>query len=155
MSAANIERPDFDDNRDAPGFTRGRARIGRQLCTEKVGLSLFEVPPWQAAYPYHWHLAEEELIVVLSGRPSLRTPDGWQELEEGDVVPFRVGEEGAHQLVNRTEAAVRFLSLSTNGDPQIVIYPDSDKLGAFGRGMRELYRRSDAVDYYEGESPAG
>src|SRR3712207_576304 len=125
----NLNRPDFDEPREHPGFECSRARIGRQAGTRRIGASLWEVPPGQAAYPYHWHLTEEELVVVLSGRPSLRTHEGWRELEEGDVVPFLVGEEGGHQIVNRTEEPIRFLALSTQGDPDIVIYPDSNKLG--------------------------
>src|SRR5207248_10205525 len=80
-STININRPAFDEPREYEGFRCLRARIGRQAGTEKLGLSLFEVPPGQAAYPYHWHGAEEELILVLEGRPSLRTPGGWRELE--------------------------------------------------------------------------
>lgn len=157
MSGPNIERPAFDDDRDAPGFTRHRARVGRQAGTEKVGLSLFELPPGEAAYPYHWHLGEEELIVVLTGTPSLRTPEGWRELEQGEVVSFLVGEEGAHQVVNRTAEPVRFLAFS-NQVHDIVAYPDSDKLGVFerrpeGGGLYALFRRGDAVDYLEGEEP--
>ena len=68
----------------------------------EAGLSLFEVPPGEAAYPYHWQLAEEELIVILAGIPSLRTPDGWRDVEPGEVLAFQVGERGGHQLVNRT-----------------------------------------------------
>ena len=68
-----------------------RARIGRQLGTEKIGLSLFEVPPGQAAYPYHWHVAEEELVIVSEGQPSLRRPGGWREVEPGEVLAFTVG----------------------------------------------------------------
>src|SRR5919199_2680797 len=98
----SIANPVFDDNRDQPGFTRLRARLGRQVGSQGIGLSLFEVPPGEAAYPYHLHLAEEEIVVLLEGRPSLRTPDGWSELEQGDVVGFRTGEAGAHQIVNRT-----------------------------------------------------
>jgi len=157
VSAPNIERPQFDDDRDAPGFTRRRARIGRQAGTQKVGLSLFEVPPGQAAYPYHWHVGEEELLIVLAGTPSLRTPGGWRELEQGEVVSFPVGEQGAHQVVNRTERTVRFLAFS-NQVPDIVVYPDSDKVGAFerrpeGDGLYALFRRCDAVDYLDGEEP--
>ena len=96
-------------------------------------MSLWELPPSEAAYPYHYHLAEEELLVVLDGRPSMRTPDGWRDLLEGEVVPFLRGEQGAHQLLNRTEETVRFLAFSTNGEPDIVLYPDSGKLGAFER----------------------
>jgi uncharacterized cupin superfamily protein len=75
-------------SRAHPGFNCLRARLSRQAGSERLGLSLWELPPGQAAYPYHYHLAEEELVVVLDGAPSLRTPDGWRELEEGEVVPF-------------------------------------------------------------------
>src|SRR5947209_9768350 len=116
--SVNINRPVFDEPREYEGFRCLRARIGRQAGTAKIGLSLFEVPPGQAAYPYHWHVAEEELLVVLQGRPSLRTPDGWRELEPGEVLVFGVGQEGAHQMVNRTPETVRFLAFS-NQQPDI------------------------------------
>jgi len=154
----NLNDPDFDEPREVEGFRARRARIGRQLGSEKLGLSFWELPPGQAAYPYHWHLTEEELLVVMAGTPSLRTPDGWRELEEGEMVAFPRGEEGGHQLVNRTEETIRFLAFSTQPGPDIVIYPDSGKLGAYerqpeGGGLHELFRRDDAVDYYEGEKP--
>ncbi len=129
-----------------------------QAGAERLGLSLWEVPPGQAAYPYHYHLTEEELILVLAGRPSLRGEHGWRELEVGEVVAFPRGEQGAHQLVNRTDAPVRFLAFSSSGEPDVVIYPDSAKLGAFerlpdGSGLRSMFRIADAVDYYDGERP--
>jgi uncharacterized cupin superfamily protein len=156
----NINQPHFDEPREHAGFLCSRARIGRQAGAQRLGLSLWEVAPGQAAYPYHHHLGEEELVVVLAGRPSLRTPQGWRELAEGEVVSFTRGAQGAHQLVNRSDAVVRFLALSTNGEPDIVLYPDSGKVGAFeraadGSGMYELFRLADAVDYYEDERPPG
>jgi uncharacterized cupin superfamily protein len=152
----NVYADDWDEPRDAPGFRARRARLGYRLGTERVGLSLWELPPGEAAYPYHFHLVEEELVVVLAGRPSLRGPDGWRELAEGEVVSFPRGEAGAHQLVNRTDEVVRFLAISTNGDPDIVLYPDSEKLGAAerlprGGGLRLFFRLGDAVDYWDGE----
>ncbi len=158
--APNIGDPIFDEQRERPGFRCRRARLSRQAGGERLGLSLWELPAGEAAYPYHYHLVEEELIVVLSGRPSLRTSEGWRELEEGQVVSFLRGERGAHQLVNRTEDTVRFLSFSTSGEPDIVLYPDSGKLGAAerlrsGEGLRAVFRLADAVDYYEGELPPG
>ncbi len=148
----------FDEPRDHTGFCCRRARVSRQAGSERLGLSLWEIPAGEAAYPYHYHLAEEELIVVLDGTPSLRTPDGWRELGKGEVVAFRRGEAGAHELVNRTEQTVRFLSFSPSGDPDIVIYPDSGKLGAFerlpnGGGLRAMFRLADTVDYHDGEQP--
>ena len=154
----NIQQPHYDEPRRGDGFTCSRARLSRQAGAERLGLSLWEVPPGEAAYPYHAHLGEEELVVVLDGRPSLRTPDGWRELEQGEVVSFLRGERGAHQIVNRSDTAVRFLAFSTNGDPDIVVQPDSGKVGAFerlpeGGGLRVWFRREDEVGYYEGESP--
>ncbi len=154
----NINNPVFDEPREHPGFRCRRARLSRQAGSERLGLSLWELPPGEAAYPYHYHLTEEELLVVLDGRPSLRTPEGWRELREGEVVPFLRGEAGGHQLVNRTESTVRFLAFSTNGEPDIVIRPDSNTLNACerlpdGSGLRAIFRMKDAVDYYDGEVP--
>ena len=155
MARPSIQRPEFDEPREHPGFVCRRARLGRQAGTEKLGLSLWEVPPGEAAYPYHWHLAEEEVLIVLEGAPSLRTPAGWSELEQGDVLRFPVGESGAHQLVNRTESPIRFLALS-NQQTDLVVYPDTAKVGAFerrpeGGGLHLVFREGDAVEYYEGE----
>jgi uncharacterized cupin superfamily protein len=154
----NLNEPEFDEHRDHPDFRCRRARVGRQLGAERLGVSLWEIPPGEAAYPYHYHLGEEELLVVLSGRPSLRDPAGWRELGEGEIVSFLVGEVGAHQIVNRTEEPVRMLALSTSGAPDIVIRPDSDTIGAFerrpdGGGLYIHFRADDAIDYFEGEQP--
>jgi uncharacterized cupin superfamily protein len=154
----NINEPRFDEPREHPGFRALRSRIGRHAGSRQLGASLWEVPPGEAAYPYHYHLGEEELIVILEGRPSLRTPEGWREVAEGELLSFPRGEEGGHQLVNRSDRVVRFLAVSTQGDPDLVVYPDSGKLGTFerrpqGGGMHALYRMADAVDYYDGEQP--
>jgi uncharacterized cupin superfamily protein len=153
---ASIDQPNFDEPREQAGFRARRARLSRQAGSERLGLSLWELPPGEAAYPYHHHLGEEELVIVLQGRPHLRTPAGWRELAQGEVVAFTRGEQGGHQLVNRSEQLVRFLAFSTNGEPDIVIYPDSGKVSAAertpaGDGLRLLFREDDAVDYWEGE----
>jgi uncharacterized cupin superfamily protein len=154
----NVHDPQFDELRSQEGFQARRARIGHQLGTERLGASLWELPPGEAAYPYHLHLVEEELLIVLRGRPALRSPDGWRDLEEGEIVSFPRGEDGAHQLVNRTDDVVRFLAVSTHGEPDVVLYPDSDKVGVAerlprGGGLRKFFRLADAVDYYEDERP--
>jgi uncharacterized cupin superfamily protein len=148
----NINDPEWGDSRDFEGFRARRAKVGHQAGAVKTGLSYWEVDPGQAAYPYHAHLAEEEIAVVLEGRPSLRTPEGWRELDPGDVVVFPTGERGAHQLVNKTDSMVRFLAFSNSGEPEIVIQIDAGKYGVRDGGSQttEWFRRNDAVDYFEG-----
>ena len=151
----NIHEPDFDEPREHPGFVARRARIGRQAGAQRLGLSLWDLPPGQAAYPYHFHLAEEEIVVLLEGAPSLRTPAGWREMEEGEVVSFLVGEDGAHQIVNRTEEPVRFLAIS-NQQPDIVVRPDSRSLSVVerrpeGGGLSQHFSMDDGAGYFDFE----
>jgi uncharacterized cupin superfamily protein len=154
----NINDANFEDRGGPPGFGARRARIGYELGSELVGASLWLLPPGEAAYPYHFHYSDEEIVIVLRGRPSLRTPDGVRELEEGEAIRFPLGAEGAHQLFNPTGEEVRFLAVSSHGRPDVVVYPDSGKLGASerrpdGSGLREFFRSEDAVDYWDREEP--
>jgi uncharacterized cupin superfamily protein len=154
----NIFDPQWDQRREHEGFARDRAFLGRQAGAEKLGVSVWELNPGDAAYPYHYHHAEEEAVIVLSGRPSLRTPHGWRDLDPGELVVFPVGPSGAHQLVNRTDETLRILALSSNADTEVVVYPDSNKISAVAnRGQadqqHEIFERETAVDYWHREKP--
>ena len=154
----NLNDPPYDELREVEGFRARRARLGRQAGAERLGLSLWELPSGEAAFPYHFHYTEEELVIVLEGAPTLRTPEGTRTLEPGEIVSFPRGEAGGHQLANATGETIRFLSFSTSGEPDLVAYPDSGKLGAFerlpeGGGLRLMFRTEDAVDYHDGEVP--
>ncbi|WCB91942.1 hypothetical protein DSM104299_00621 [Baekduia alba] len=156
MANPNIYAPDYDEPREAiDGFTAYRARLGRQLGAERIGVSQWLLPAGQAAYPYHFHLTEEEVLVVLEGALALRTPDGWARVRSGDVVRFPRGEEGAHQLVNDTGDDARFLVVSTHGAPDVVLYPDEGKIGPAERrthddGMKMYFKVADQVPYEDG-----
>ncbi len=157
MPGPNVFDPDFEQrgHPDRPEFDARRAFIGRGAGSQRLGASVWEIEPGKSAYPYHAHLGDEELIVVLSGRPSLRTPDGWRELEPGEAVAFPRGEAGAHQLSNRSSETARFLAVSTSDAPDIVLYPDAGKLGASqrrpdGSGLSRFFFVDAAVDYWDG-----
>jgi uncharacterized cupin superfamily protein len=152
----NIYKPTFEAGQRPEGFRSRRARIGYELGTELIGASLWELPPGEAAYPYHFHYSDEELVIVLSGRPSVRTPEGTRELEVGEALRFPLGEDGAHKIFNPTEESATFLAISSSGRPDVVVYPDADKIGfgerlPHGGGMRAFFRRDDEVGYFDGE----
>ena len=115
----NVFDPEWDAERDADPFRWKRARLAKQAGARDLGASLFEVPPRGATFPLHAHFANEELLVVLSGRPTLRTRDGERVLEAGEVVAFPAGLEGAHRLENRSDDPVRLLIVSTMRAPEI------------------------------------
>jgi uncharacterized cupin superfamily protein len=160
MSEANLFDPEFDDLSDREGFGSRRARLGRQARAEHLGASLFELEPGSAVFPLHYHLGNEELLIVVSGAPALRTPEGERALAEGEVVAFPLGEAGAHQVVNRGAEPARILIVSEMNAPDIVVRPESKKISAFGRppgapgeGFHDAYYRRDAVDLWDGEPP--
>ena len=154
MNRINIANPEFEyDAEDPDGFRSGMHRIGPKLGAKQMGTSVYEIPPGQALCPYHYEYAEEEWLLVLIGRPTVRDPDGETELEPWDVVMFETGPKGAHGIYNRTEEPVRVMMYSTVHHPAATVYPDSDKIAVWtgNRDDDTIVERSSKVEYFHGE----
>jgi uncharacterized cupin superfamily protein len=155
MRRLNIASPEFRfDDDDPDGFRAGLARLGKAVEAQRTGMSVYEVPPGQAICPYHYEYGEEEWLLVLEGRPTLRHPGGEDELAPWEVVFFPRGPEGAHGVRNATQDTVRVLMFSDVVHPSVTVYPDSDKIGVW-TGNRDddvMVRRSSGVGYYDGEA---
>jgi uncharacterized cupin superfamily protein len=116
----NVFEPDWDAERDEPPFRWRRARLGHQAGARALGASLFELPPGAATFPLHAHYANEEMILVIAGRPTLTGPEGeTRELEPGEVVACPAGREGAHRIDNHSEEPARVLIVSTMQAPEV------------------------------------
>lgn len=153
MDVFNLHGDEWDRVEEREGWRSRDAWVGARLGAELIGGSLYELDPGDRLWPYHTHHANEEWLIVVRGTPTLRTPDGEQELREGDVACFRRGPDGAHQVSNRTGSPVRVLMLSTLLAPEIVEYLDTGKVGTRdARGNRlTLSRPGPPADYWEGE----
>jgi uncharacterized cupin superfamily protein len=151
--SVNLFGDDWDGGRDRPGWQWKRLSVGERAGAEKIGASLYELAPGQRTFPYHWQAVEEEWLIVLAGRPTLRDPSGERVLEPGDCVVFKRGPEGAHTVRNDTDEPARLLMLSSDRDgvAEIAFYPDSGKVGLFGEDLRMLLRTDAEIDYFEGE----
>ncbi|WP_267640893.1 cupin domain-containing protein [Haloarchaeobius amylolyticus] len=144
------------------GETRFRRKqLGAAADAEQLGASLYELPAGNRSWPYHYHTANEEAIYVLAGSGTLRAADGEHPLEAGDFVALPTGEDGAHRVVNTGEEPLRYLCVSTMQEPDVTVYPDSEKIGVFAgsppggesgeRTVAGYYPSEAAVDYWEGE----
>ncbi|MGH2972871.1 MAG: cupin domain-containing protein [Gaiellaceae bacterium] len=111
-------------------------RIGDALGARGWGCTVYELAAGDAS-PYHWHVGEEEMLLVLAGAPTLRTPDGEHVLEPWDLAHFPRGEVGAHQIRNDTKDPVRAAFFSTASDPEVVVYPDDGKTGVIAGWTRD------------------
>jgi uncharacterized cupin superfamily protein len=107
-------------------------RLPRAAERPGLGATVYELDPGDFVV-YHFHHAWEELLVVLRGRPTLRTPAGERELAEGEAVHFPVGPDGAHGLKNETAGPVRVLMASTVSSPEVCEYPDLRQITAQAR----------------------
>jgi uncharacterized cupin superfamily protein len=143
--------PEYDDA-DPEGYRAGMARFGPSLGASMMGASLYELPPGQSICPYHYEYPDEEWLVVLDGRVTVRHPAGEDELGKGDIVCFQPGPDGAHKVSCLGEETARVLMTSTKVKPAIAVYPDSNKIGIWPGDERDtLMMRREALEYYDGE----
>ena len=153
MKVFNLNGDEWDRVEERDGWRSKDAWVGARIGAELIGGSMYELEPGDKLWPYHTHHANEEWMIVLRGRPTLRTHEGEQELVEGDVVAFPRGKDGFHQVQNATDEPIRVLMLSTLIKPDLVEYPDSGKIGARSvAGERILLSRpGPMLEYWDGE----
>ncbi|MFP8890537.1 cupin domain-containing protein [Natrialbaceae archaeon A-CW2] len=142
------------------GFDIKRKKLAEEAGGEQLGCSLYEIPPGKKSWPYHYHTANEEAIYILDGTGTLRAEGGTTSIKSGDYLTFPVGEEYARRVINDSDSPLRYLCFSTMKEPEISVYPDSNKMGAFagspsgtvsGEPLNRYFQQSDDVDYWEGE----
>jgi uncharacterized cupin superfamily protein len=154
MRRVSISDPTFTyDPEDPEGFRSGMFRFGNDLGARQTGATVYELPPGQSVCPYHYEYGEEEWALILTGRPTVRTPEGAERVEPSEMIFFPAGPAGAHQIRNDTDEPVRVLMWSTVVTPTATAYPDSDKVAVWTGDKAEdlIVRRSSGVDYYDGE----
>src|SRR3954469_22078891 len=128
--------------------TGGRIDVARQLGSGPLMMFVYDVEPGRSSSPYHYEY-EEEWLLAVDGTVVVRTPDGEHTLQRGDLVRFPAGPEGAHKVMNRSDAPARTLMFSSSRVPAVSVYPDSDKVGVWsGNEPDELiFRRATAVPW--------
>ncbi|MFO1328732.1 MAG: cupin domain-containing protein [Rubrivivax sp.] len=135
----------------APLYGSRCASLAAGTAARKLGAAYDELAPGKRSCPYHYHLAQEEMFVILEGEGSLRVAGQLLPVKAGDVVFIPPGPEYPHQFVNTSAATLRYLSISTKEEPEVCGYPDSGKVNAFAPGLRISQRPADALDYWDGE----
>jgi uncharacterized cupin superfamily protein len=115
----------------------------------KVGCRVTRIAPGKAYCPLHWHAAEEELFLVLSGTPSLHTLRGVWSLRKGDFIAFPTRSSGAHKIVNDGGETCEIVLIANTSPIEICSYPDSRKVLFDPAGL--MLRDHPLLDYFDGE----
>ncbi len=163
LNVADVPLTPHPAARPGTDFDARFAQIAAPLGATKLGCNLTVVPPGKKAWPHHVHHANDEMFVILVGEGTLRFGAERHAVRAGDVIVCPTGgPERAHQIINTSDAELRYLSISTKVLPEIAEYPDSRKVGALDmattpgetspRPFRLMGRLADSLDYYDGES---
>jgi len=139
-----------------PHYDAEGARLARGTAARKLGASVDVLAPGKRGCPYHLHHAQEEMFIILEGSGTLRVAGEMLPLKSGDVVFIPPGPEYPHQIINTSEAPLKYLSISTRETPEICEYPDSGKFLAEGSldkstPFEVIERRGMSLDYWDGE----
>ena len=137
MGDDNVWTDEWDPGEDWSG---GGGKAKRLPRGSALGASLYELAPGNWV-PFHFHHGSEELLIVLRGRPTLRTGERTRELAEGEAVHFPIGPDGAHALTNETDEAIRYVMVSTLVSPEVAEYPDLGQITARARTSSQTGER--------------
>lgn len=118
-------------------------------CTH-VGVCLEVLEPGKQTWPAHYHMFEEEHLLILEGQATLRLGDRTYELSANSYVCFPAGQKAGHCLVNNSGAPCRYLVIGERNPNDVIVYTDSDKVKV--RATGEMYRKSVTLDYWDGEN---
>ncbi len=150
--SVNVFGDDWSSESETPGYRWRRMRVSDR----NLGVSLYELPPGERTFPYHYELGNDELLLVVEGSPTLRDPEGERVLQQGDCILFPSGPAGAHEIINRTDEAVRVLLVSSFAVPRGAVQVDADKIMIrWGSAPDESlwFRRDEAADYWDRVPP--
>lgn len=129
-----------------------RTMLGQVAGAKLTGFSVYELPPGETGWAYHYELNREEWLIGIEGDLVVRTPAGENALRPGDVICFPVGPEGAHQVRNDSDAPARFaMPSSWAGDGYVAIRPESNTALINGPGFRRIVPLDEDLGYWDRE----
>ena len=136
-----------------PLYDTRSARLSDGTAALKLGAGIDVLAPGMRCCPYHLHHAQEEMFIVLEGEGTLRVAGELLPIRAGDVIHMPPGPEYPHQIINSSNAPLKYLSISTQERPEVCEYPDSGKASAsVAPGESRLRQRPAAnLDYWDGE----
>jgi uncharacterized cupin superfamily protein len=114
-----------------------------------VGVQIEELPPGKQTCPLHWHVLEEEHVMVLDGRVTLRLGEERIEMRTGDYVVFPAKQAAGHCFVNEGDAVVRLLVIGERKGDEVCVYPDSNKV--LVRALGQVFDRAAVKEYWDCE----
>ena len=137
------------EHEDYKFYKKAFVRRGEAKNTQ---VSVYELLPGMSAYPYHYHLENEECFYIISGEGILKTPDGEKKVTAGDLLFFPSGKNGAHKLTNSSESeSLVYIDFDVIYNVNVAVYPDSEKVGIWSNDVTKILPLNSNLNYFDGE----
>ena len=124
-------------------------RLSKVTDAKQLIFDIRKLDPGKYSFPYHYHRNSEEIMYVISGEMTVRTPDKLEVIRSGQMVFFELGETSAHQFFNHSDSPCVYLDIRTNMGFDVTEYPDSGKVNIFPFNL--IFEKGTQVDYFKGE----
>jgi uncharacterized cupin superfamily protein len=105
---------------------RSSMRLGQAGGLTQFGVNIVILAPGAKSSLRHWHLNEDEFVMVLSGSCTLVEDAGPVVMQPGDCAAFPAGNPDGHHFINHTDAEARFLVVGTKAATETATYSDVD-----------------------------
>jgi uncharacterized cupin superfamily protein len=143
----HVDRVPTEDFSKGERFASRFRQLGEFGGAARVGVCMETLEPGKQACPAHYHMLEEEHLMILEGSLTLRLGEKSYEMSAGHYVCFPAGQKAAHALINNSNAPCRYLLIGERNPHDVIVYPDSGRVGV--RLTGEGYRKSATMDYWE------
>ena len=129
---------------------RSSLRLGQAGGLTQFGVNLVTLEPGALSSLRHWHLHEDEFVMVTEGECVMITDAGEEVMRPGDCAAFPAGLADGHHFINRSAAPARFLVVGTKAPREVATYSDVDLMVEMEGGIA-TFTRKDGSPYVEGE----
>ena len=125
---------------------RSSLRLGDAGGLTQFGINLVRLAPGALSSLRHWHLHEDEFVMITEGECVLVQDAGETVMRVGDCAAFPAGNTDGHQFINRTEAPAVFLVIGSKAPAEVASYSDVDLQVHIGGG-KARFTHKDGSDW--------
>lgn len=125
---------------------RSSLRLGDAGGLTQYGVNLVTLQPGALSSLRHWHLNEDEFVMVTEGECWLVEDQGETLMRVGDCAAFPANSGNGHHFINRSDSAARFLVVGTKAKAEVATYSDVDMMVRI-EGGKALFTYKDGTEW--------
>lgn len=125
---------------------RSSLRLGDASGLTQFGVNLVMLEPGAMSSLRHWHLNEDEFVMVTEGECVMVLDEGETLMRVGDCAGFPAGSTNGHHFLNRSDKPARFLVVGSKAPREVATYSDVDLMVTMEAG-KAAFTLKDGTPY--------